>query len=248
MRWDQPRQGIDAQRAGAGRNPPVGRDGHHIAQVVGADGCPQTRVGAIDLITGHPGSGNACGYRPVDQLLRQFRFGRKATLALRDSRISAAAGVLGPGLGQIQSAVDQGVSARGCVGQIYRHLGVLNAPGRPGVLPLNPDAVGAFLDISGLVDDQDRPWVAEGVDDVVADIVTHRLGIPAGPAQQVLKRVRRGGATVLSDGPAIFRSRPETIPASNSPAWRSGSKRAKRGAMRSSTAVNSACQRWGSTL
>lgn len=46
----------------------------------------------------------------------------------------------------------------------------------------------------------------------------------------------------------FLRSKPETIPAMSSPAWRNGWCRAKRGAIRSSTAENSACHRSGSTL
>ena len=77
-------------------------------------------------------------------------------------------------------------------------------PAVPRVLALHPDAVGALLHVAGLVDHQDRTRVAERVDDVVAQIVAHRVGVPAGPCQQMLQPVRGGRAAVLGDGPAIL--------------------------------------------
>ena len=43
----------------------------------------------------------------------------------------------------------------------HRDLGVLGAPGGPGVLPLHPRRRGAFLHITGLVDDQHRTRVTQ---------------------------------------------------------------------------------------
>ena len=48
-------------------------------------------------------------------------------------------------LRQIQGAVDQGVPARGGVGQIHRDLGVLDPPGGAGVLALHPDGATPFF-------------------------------------------------------------------------------------------------------
>ena len=93
---------------------------------------------------------------------------------------------------------------RGGVGQIHRDLGVLDAPGGAGVLALHPDRMRALLHIAGLVKDQDRAGVAEGVDDIVAQIVADRLGVPFRPRQQVLQPVRGGIAAVFGDRPAIL--------------------------------------------
>ena len=67
-----------------------------------------------------------------------------------------------------------------------------------------PTVCGALLHVAGLVDHQDRARVAERVDDVVAQIVADRVGVPAGPRQQMLQPVRGGCAAVLGDGPAIL--------------------------------------------
>jgi hypothetical protein len=73
------------------------------------------------------------------------------------------------------------VSARRGVGQIHRDLGVLDAPGGTGVLALHPNRMHTLLHVAGLVDDQDRSGVAEGVDDVLTQIVTHGFGVPFRP-------------------------------------------------------------------
>ena len=96
------------------------------------------------------------------------------------------------------------MSARGGIGQIHRDLGVLDAPGGAGVLALHPDGVHALLHITGFIKDQDRLRVTEGVDDVVAQIITHRIGVPFRPREQVLQAVGSGCAAVFGDGPAIL--------------------------------------------
>lgn len=64
--------------------------------------------------------------------------------------------------------------------------------------------MGALLHIPGLIDHQDRTWVAEGIDDVVTQIVTDLIGVPAGACQQVLQAVWGEGTPVLGDRPAIL--------------------------------------------
>ena len=155
--------------------------------------------------------------------MRQRGFGRETPLVAGDSGGIAAIGVLGPRLGQIQGAVDQGVPAWGGVGQIHRDLGVLDAPGGAGVLALHPDRMHALLHVSGFIEDQYRVRVAEGVDDVVTQIVADRFGVPFRPRQQMLQPVGGGIAAVLGDRPAILAVQARDHPAISSAAWRSGS-------------------------
>jgi len=131
---------------------PVGRNGHHIPQTVAADHRPQVRVGAIDFIAGDPCGGDTRGHRAVDQCGGQCGFGRKNLLGVRDSRRCAAVMIISPGPWWVQCPVDQGVPARGGVGQIHRHLGVLNPARGTTVLALHPDRMSAFLDVAGLID------------------------------------------------------------------------------------------------
>jgi hypothetical protein len=81
------------------------------------------------------------------------------------------------------------VSAPACVDKVDRDLGVLDSPGGAGVLALNADSMDALLHVPGLVDHQHGLLVIEMVHDVVADIVAYRVGIPGGPAQQMLHPV-----------------------------------------------------------
>jgi hypothetical protein len=80
----------------------------------------------------------------------------------------------------------------------------------------------ALLHVAGLIKDHARAAVAEGVDDVIPQIIAHGIGVPAGPRQRMLQPIGSRRTAVLSNGPAILSS-PETIPAISSPAWRSGS-------------------------
>ena len=69
---------------------------------------------------------------------------------------------------------------------------------------LDTDRRGALLQIAGLVDHQHRVDVAQGGGDVVAQVVTDAVGIPARPSQQVLHSVRVGLPGMLSDRPAVL--------------------------------------------
>jgi uncharacterized protein (UPF0303 family) len=68
---------------------------------------------------------------------------------------------------QVQGTVDKRVSHRGGIRQIHSDLRVLDPAGGSGVLVLHADGVGAFLQVSGLIDDQDRALAAEATIDIV---------------------------------------------------------------------------------
>jgi hypothetical protein len=101
---------------------------------VSADRGTQRRVGTLDLVSGHPSGRNLRRHSAGDQRRRQRRFGREFSTVIGYSGGGAAVRVLGPGLGQIQRPVDQGVPARRGVGQIHRHLRVLDPTGGAAVL------------------------------------------------------------------------------------------------------------------
>jgi hypothetical protein len=64
--------------------------------------------------------------------------------------------------------------------------------------------VAALFHVAGFVDHQDRTGIAEGVNDILAQIIADLLSVPAGAGQQVLQPVGGGIASVLGDGPAIL--------------------------------------------
>ena len=114
-----------------------------------ANQCAQPRVGAVDFVASHPRCRDLGLHSTVDQRCGQRRFGRENLLLSRDSSAGAARRVASPRLGQVQGAVDQGVSTRGGVGQIHRYLGVLDTARGAAVLTLHPDTVDALLHIPG---------------------------------------------------------------------------------------------------
>ena len=116
-------------------------DGQHVAQPVSADAWPQRRVGAVDLVAGHPPCRDL---RLTARVISAVASAGLVANSRLSSGIPAAAqrsGSSAQRLGQIQRAVDQGVPARRGIGQIHRHLGVLDPPGGAGVLALHPDRV-----------------------------------------------------------------------------------------------------------
>ena len=90
------------------------------------------------------------------------------------------------------------------VGQEDADLGVLDPPGGAGVLARDPGGVGPLLEEAGLVEDQDGVGVAEGLDDVGPQVVADLVGVPVGPAQQVLDAVGGVVADLLGELPGVL--------------------------------------------
>jgi hypothetical protein len=163
----------------------------------------QLRVTAVDLVAGNPGGLVAGVQEPGDHTSGQFRFGGEGGF-LRKARCAAAVGVGGPRARNVEFPVHCGVAALACVDQVDGDLGVFDPAGGAGVLALDADRAGALLHVAGLVDDQHRPVVVQVLHHVAAHVVTDGVGIPLGPAQQVLHAVRSGFAGPLGDGPAVL--------------------------------------------
>ena len=116
----------------------------------------------------------------------------------------AAFAVLGPGLGQVELAVDQGVPLVGGVGGEDADLAVLGPSRGAGVLALDAGGDGALLDEAGVVDDQDTVGGAEALGDVGLEVVADLVCVPAGSCEQVLQPVRGRMACVLGQLPAVL--------------------------------------------
>lgn len=80
----------------------------------------------------------------------------------------------------------------------------IRVPGGAAVLPLDPDRAGPLLHVAGLVDDQHRPLVVQVLHHVTPHVVTDRIGVPLGPAEQVVHRVWRGLPDPFGDRPAVL--------------------------------------------
>jgi hypothetical protein len=87
---------------------------------------------------------------------------------------------------------------------MHGDLGVLDAPGGAGVLPLRPDRATALLHVPGLIDHQHRVRIGEMVDNVGPQVRTDTVGIPDRSGQQMLHAVGRGVPGVLRQRPAVL--------------------------------------------
>ena len=172
-----------------GGHPAVGRDLQHVPEPVLAHRAAQGRVGAVDLVAGHPPGRDTGLHRAGDHRCSQRGFGRELD-AVRNAGSRAPAWVGGPGLRQVQRPVDQRVPPRCSVGEEDGDLGVLDASRGAGVLTLHPDRLVAFLHVAGLIDNQHRAGIGEGVDDIATQLVADRVGVPLRAGQQVLQPVR----------------------------------------------------------
>jgi hypothetical protein len=57
---------------------------------------------------------------------------------------------------------------------------------------------------SGLVDHQHRTGITQVVNDVVPQVLGDAVGVPSGPAEQVLHAIGGGIPSVLGDRPAVL--------------------------------------------
>jgi hypothetical protein len=62
----------------------------------------------------------------------------------------------------------------------------------------------ALLDIASLIHYQDRIRAAQMADDIPAQVIADRTGVPPGRGQQVLHPVRGGVPGQLGDSPAVL--------------------------------------------
>lgn len=121
-----------------------------------------------------------------------------------DAGRPAAFGVVCPGLGQVELAVNQGVTSGGGVGGEDADLAVLGAAGGAGVLALHAGGGDALLDKSGVVDDQDAVGGAEMFGDVCLHVIADLVGLPAALGPEVLQSVRGGVADKLGELPGVL--------------------------------------------
>src|SRR5436309_1099285 len=108
-------------------------------------------------------------------------------------------------MGEIQGPVDEGGPTHRGVGEKHSHLAVDRIAGRAGVLAGDAAGFRAFLQEAGLVDDQDAARrIPEMVDDVLAQIVAHRVSVPGGSVQEALDTLRAVLAGRLSKLPTVL--------------------------------------------
>jgi hypothetical protein len=110
--------------------------------------------------------------------------------------------IVGPGLGQVQRPVDEGVTVPGDVGGKDADLAVGDLAGRAGVLARHAARRPALLEEAGLVEHQHGITVGQRLQRVVAHQVAERVRLPAAAAEDGLLPPRAGIARRLGPHPA----------------------------------------------
>ena len=94
--------------------------------------------------------------------------------------------IVGPGLGQVQRPVDEGVAVPGHVGGKDPDLTVGDLAGRARVLPRHAAGGLALLEKAGLVEHQHGVLLGQALDHLVAPHIAERVGLPAPAAKDGL--------------------------------------------------------------
>ena len=114
---------------------------------------------------------------------------------------SLAGRVVGPGVGQIERTVDEGMAVTRHVAGEHPDLAVRNLARRARVLPRHSARCLALLEKAGFIDHQNRILVRKVLDDIVAHDVAQRIRFPPVPTQKRLLPPRTGVAGRLSAHP-----------------------------------------------
>jgi hypothetical protein len=176
---------------------------HDVGQAGVFQKASEAGVLSVGGIGRDPGDGQGAGLRAQDHGAGPLVLGREWAI-FGDAGCAAAFGVVGPGLGEVELAIDESVAAGGGVGGEDADLAVLGAAGGSGVLPLHPGGGGALLDESGVINDQDALVGAEVFGDVSLQVVAYPVGLPAALPQEVLQPVRGGVPGELGQLPGVL--------------------------------------------
>jgi len=178
-------------------------DGQHIGVPRRFKPAAQCGIIVVDFVSRHPARGNPAAQRTLQQLLGKLRFGRKRHL-LRHTGFLASLGVVGPHLGQIQFPVQKRAPLRARVSEKDANLAVLPAARGPAVLALYPDRLRAFLKETSLVHDQHAVRIAQILNHVGLQVVTHTIRVPLRRIEQPLHPLRTRLTQLFGKLPAIL--------------------------------------------
>ena len=137
-----------------------------------------------------------------------------------------------PGGEQIEFAVNEGMSTGRHVGEKDADLTILHLSGRSAILHANASRFVAAFGETALINDQEGGLLAELFQDVLAQIITHQIGIPDRLGEQALHAIRRSLSGLFSQLPAIlaFNGTEDTLQIGQCPPTRFRSRKTRRNA------------------
>jgi len=139
----------------------------------------------------------------AEHLSGQFRFGPELHL-LRYPGFPTPLRVVTPFLGQVESAVQEGLPLGSDVDQKDPDLTVFHFADRAGVLPLDAYGFRALFQKAGVVKDPDAFGMAQGLHDKGDQFILCGIRIPVGPIQEPLGAVGRRIAHRLGYLPSVL--------------------------------------------
>src|SRR5438270_1461828 len=150
----------------------------------------QLGLAAVPLVERQPVEAQAVGYGVVIKLQGDLPLG-PVHHVVGDAGLAAPVAVVGPGLRQVEFAVEQAVESVPGVGQVDRDDAVLLLADGAAPLPLDAGGLVPLLDVAGLVEDPDgmRPGVV--VADDPLEVVAQPVLVPVVLAEELLQGPRR---------------------------------------------------------
>src|SRR3954463_15269172 len=139
----------------------------------------------IHGVRGYPTERYAGRKRPLDHLQRKPRLGGEGGSG-RDMSARHAGRVAGPGLWQVEGAVDEGMSVPGHIGREHPDLALGDLTSGARVLAPDPARGLALLQEARLVNDQHRIRIGQGLERIVTHEIAQRIGIPPASIEERL--------------------------------------------------------------
>jgi hypothetical protein len=123
---------------------------------------------------------------------------------LRHTCLLAAGHVGGPLLREIELAIEEGATFGAGIGEEDADLAVLAFASGAGILAFDANRLGAFLEKSGFINDEDSIVITEVFNDIRLEVVADLFGIPVSSSEEALDAIGSSVADVFSDLPAIL--------------------------------------------
>jgi len=164
-------------------------------------------MATLDRLIHDPANGDRSLQNPLDPLLSQLRPCLQARLIVRDACGSTPIAILTPVQGQIQLAINEGLSFGRHRREKDSDLTILDPASGSAILQANTSRFFASLGKAAFVDDQDSRLQAQLLKHIGTQIITYAIGVPDGAGKQALHAIGTSFSCVFSSLPAVFARR-----------------------------------------
>jgi len=186
-----------------GRGCLVAADHKHIRLPSLLQNSAKLPIAAVHFAPNDPGRRHTSVQCPLDHLQSQLRL---CTIGepVRYAHLPAPAQVLSPFPGHEQGSIESDMPLGVGIAEEDANLAVGHLAEGAAVLSRHPNRVGALLGKAGLIDDENALGTAQFPDDVAAQVVAHRIGIPGIAVQHPLDAPRVDVPNILCQLPPVL--------------------------------------------